>query len=125
MVMTSPDFAHEQARDAEGPRSHVAAVRSQVRRDLRAIGLALLVYTGPFLVFGTGLLVVAAWQRNPVLAWWAVLVGGLGVFEGFFGITNRLPFSLWRSWERPAIFVALGILTVLAGLAAWLRENRG
>jgi hypothetical protein len=210
MDLTSPDFAHGQAGDAAGLRSHVAAVRSRVRRDLRAtsfpllllgaatvagelpqvgserwnvgglvglvgllggdwftgalltaafavlwwvyrrrarrggvgrpagfgaatalglilitIGLVLLVYMGPFIVFGAGLLMVAAWQRNAMLAWWAVLVGGLGVFEGFFGITNRLPVSVWRDWEHPAIYLALGVLTVMAGLAARLRENRG
>ena len=202
--MTNPGFAHGQPDDAEGLQAHVAAVRSQVRRDLRAtslpllllgtatvvgeipqvvnqggnagvlgggdsftgllltaafavlwwtyrrralrdgvgrpagfgaatvlglillsVGLVLLVYAGPFILFGAGLLMVASWQRNALLAWWAVLAGGLGVFEGFFGITNRMPFSLWRAWEHPAIYLALGILTVLAGLAARLRENRG
>jgi hypothetical protein len=206
MVMTNPGFAHGQPDDAEGPQAHVAAIRSQVRRDLRAtslpllllgtatvagelpqvasqgwnigvlgggdwftgllltaafavlwwmyrrrafrdgvgrpagfgaatvlgliltlsiVGLLLLVYMGPFIIFGLGLLMVASWQRNALLAWWAVLAGGLGVFEGFFGITNRLPASVWRTWEHPAIYLALGILTVLAGLAARLRENRG
>jgi len=202
--MTNPGFAHGQPDDAEGLQAHVAAVRSQVRRDLRAtslpllllgaamvigelpqvvsqggnagtpgggdwftgllltatfavlwwiyrrravrdgvgrptgfgaatmlglillsIGLVLLVYTGPFIIFGVGLLIVASWQRNALLAWWAVLAGGLGVFEGFFGITNRLPGSVWRVWEHPAIYLALGIVTVLAGLAARLRENQG
>jgi hypothetical protein len=205
--MTNPDFAYDQADDAEGLRSHVAAVRSHVRRDLRAtsfpllllgtaivagelpqvanagatdgffwvigggdwftgllltaafavlwwtyrrrmrrggvgrpagfgaatalglilitIGLVLLELLGPFILFTAGLLMVASWQRNAMLAWWAVLAGGLGVFEGFFGITNRLPFSVWRPWEHPAIYLALGVLTVLAGLAARLRENRG
>lgn len=202
--MTNPGFAHGQPDDAEGLQAHVAAVRSQVRRDLRAtslpllllgtatvvgeipqvvnqggnagvlgggdsftgllltaafavlwwtyrrralrdgvgrpagfgaatvlglillsVGLVLLVYAGSFILFGAGLLMVASWQRNALLAWWAVLAGGLGVFEGFFGITNRMPFSLWRAWEHPAIYLALGILTVLAGLAARLRENRG
>ena len=202
--MTNPSFAHGQPDDAEGLQAHVAAIRSQVRRDLRAtslplvllgtatvvgelpqvvsqgwndgapgggdwftgllltaafavlwwvyrrrglrdgvgrpagfgaaavlglvllsIGLVLLTYTGPFIIFGAGLLMVASWQRNGLLAWWAVLAGGLGVFEGFFGITNRLPLSVWRTWEHPAIYLALGILTVLAGLATRLRENRG
>jgi hypothetical protein len=204
MAMTNPGFVHGQPDDAEGLPAYVAAVRSQVRRDLRAaslpllllgaatvvgelpqvvsqgpgigllgggdwftgllltaafavlwwiyrrralldgvgrpagfgaatvlglillsIGLVLLVYTGPFIIFGAGLLMVASWQRNALLAWWAVLAGGLGVFEGFFGITNRLPFSVWRAWEHPAIYLALGIATVLAGLAARLREDRG
>jgi hypothetical protein len=202
--MTSPGFAHGQPDDAEGLQAHVAAIRSQVRRDLRAtslpllllgtatvvaelpqvvsqdwdtsvlgggdwftgalltaafavlwwiyrrraqrdgvgrpagfgaatvlgvillsIGLILLFFMGPFILFGAGLLMVASWQRNALLAWWAVLAGGLGVFEGFFGITNRLPASVWRTWEHPAIYLALGILTVLAGLAARVRENQG
>jgi hypothetical protein len=92
---------------------------------LLSIGLVLLVYMGPFILFGLGLLMVASWQRNALLACWAVLAGGLGVFEGFFGITNRLPASVWRTWEHPAIYLALGILTVLAGLAARRLENRG
>jgi hypothetical protein len=207
MVMANPAFSDDPAHDAEGVRSHVAAIRSQVRRDLRAtslpllllgtaivvgaipqvagqgwdasgalgalggdwftallltaafavlwwtyrrrafrggvgrpagfgaatalglvlitVGLVLLVYAGPFILFGFGLLLIATWQRNAVLAWWAVLAGGLGVFEGFFGITNRLPFSLWRDWEHPAIYLALGVLTVLAGLAARRWENQG
>jgi hypothetical protein len=90
-----------------------------------SIGAILLAITGPFILFGIGLLLVAAWQRNALLAFWAVLIAGLGVFEGFFGITNRLPGSLWRIWEHPAIFVALGVLTLLAGIAARLRENKG
>ena len=202
--MTNPAFAHERPADAEGLQAHVAAVRSQVRRDLRAtsfplfllggamvagelpavvspqwdagvigdgdwltgllltaafavswwmcrrrafrlgvgrpagfgaatvlgliltltIGLVALVLAGPFILFGLGLLMVASWQRNARLAWWAVLAGGLGVFEGFFGITNRLPGAAWRPWEHPAIYVALGVLTVLAGFAARRRENR-
>lgn len=92
---------------------------------LLSIGWGLLVFMGPFILFGLGLLLVASWQRNAVLAWWAVLAGSLGVLEGFFGITNRLPASAWRDWEHPAIFLALGVLTVLAGLAARLRENLG
>jgi hypothetical protein len=87
-------------------------------------GLLLLAYMGPFILFGVGLLIVAARQRNALLAGWALLAGGLGVFEGFFGITNRLPLSVWRMWEHPAIFLALGILTVLVGVAARRWENR-
>lgn len=91
---------------------------------LVTVGFALLVYAGPFVLFGAGLLLAAARQRNMLLAWWAVLAGGLGVFEGFFGITNRLPGSVWRTWEHPAIYLALGVLTVLAGLVARLLGNR-
>lgn len=204
--MTNRALSHGQPDDAEGLREHVASVRFQVRRDLRAtsfpllltgtatvagdlpqvvtqggntdgpagvlggdwftgliltaafavlwwiyrrralrdgvgrpagfgaatvlglfllsIGLVLLMFMGPFILFGLGLLMVASWQHNALLAWWAVLAGGLGVFEGFFGITNRLPTSVWGAWEHSAIYLALGILTVLAGLAARRRENR-
>jgi hypothetical protein len=80
--------------------------------------------TGPFLIFGIGLLVTARWQRSAFLAVWAVVIGGIGVLEGFFGITNRLPLSLWAAWEHPVLYLILALLTVLAGMAAWRRENR-
>jgi hypothetical protein len=91
---------------------------------LTIVGFVALVYTGPFLIFGVGLLVAASWQRNAFLAAWAVVIGGIGVFEGFFGITNRLPVSLWAAWEHPAIYLILALMTVLAGIVAWLQENR-
>lgn len=96
---------------------------------LTIVGLVALTYTGPFLIFGVGLLVAAVWQRNAFLAGWAIVIGGIGVFEGFFGITNRLPQSFWASDPsaasrlHPAIYLTLAVLTVLAGLVAWLREN--
>jgi hypothetical protein len=31
---------------------------------------------------------------------------------------------LWAAWEHPVIYLILAWLTVLAGTAAWLRENR-
>lgn len=89
-----------------------------------SVGLIVMIFAGPFVVFGVGLLVAGIWQRNRFLAGWAVLIGGTGVFEGFFGITNRLPGSVWREWEHPAIYLVLAILTVLAGLIARSRENR-
>jgi hypothetical protein len=87
-------------------------------------GFATMVVTGPFLIFGVCLLVTASWQRSAFLAVWAIVIGGTGVLEGFFGITNRLPPSLWAAWAHPAIFLSLALLTVLAGIVAWLRENR-
>jgi hypothetical protein len=115
---------HRARRDGVGrPRGFGAA--TVLGLVLVSIGLILLFLMGPFILFALGLLMIAAWQRNPRLALWAVLAGGLGVLEGFYGITNRLPFSLWRPWEHPAIYLALGIATVAAGLAARLRENRG
>ena len=88
------------------------------------VGFLTILVTGPFLIFSLALLVTARWQRSAFLAVWAIVIGGIGVFEGFFGITNRLPVSLWAAWEHPAIFLILALMTVLAGIAAWLRENR-
>jgi hypothetical protein len=88
------------------------------------VSLPTMLLTGPFLVFGMGLLVTARWQRSAALAVWAVAIGGIGVLEGFFGITNRLPPSLWAAWEHPVIYLILAVLTVLAGITAWVRENR-
>ena len=52
---------------------------------------------------------------------------GVGRRGNVFGVTNRLPLSLWAAWEHPAVFLILALMTVLAGIAAWLpslRENR-
>jgi hypothetical protein len=89
-----------------------------------SIGVIAMAFAGPFVIFGLGLLVAGVWQRSRFLAAWAVLVGGIGVFEGFYGITNRLPTAVWRDWEHPAIYLALALLTLLAGLVARRRENR-
>jgi hypothetical protein len=117
---------------------HVSAARSGAGRGtgsevalmagfllpLVIVGFVTMTVTGPFLSFGVGLLVIARLQRSPFLALWAILVGGLGVLEGFFGITNRLPLSLWAGWEHGVILLILALLTVLAGIATWLQENR-
>jgi len=39
--MTNPAFAHDESADAEGIQAHVAAIRSRVRRDLRATSFPL------------------------------------------------------------------------------------
>jgi hypothetical protein len=83
-----------------------------------------LVYAGPFVVLGSGLLVAGVKLGNRFLTIWAIVIGAIGVFEGFFGITNRLPTSLWAGWEHPAIYLALGVLTLAAGIVMHRRENR-
>ncbi len=88
------------------------------------VSFVTMMLTGPYLIFGIGLLVTARWLRSAFLAVWAVVIGGIGVLEGFFGITNRIPLSLWAAWEHPGIYLILALLTVIAGIAAWLRENR-
>jgi len=82
------------------------------------------VIAGPFIVFGLGLAAAGIKVRNRLLATWGLAVGGVGVFEGFFGITNRLPVSVWAGWEHPAIYLMLGILTVFAGIVARMGETR-
>jgi hypothetical protein len=77
---------------------------------------------GPFALLGTGLLIAGVRLRNRFLTIWAAAIGAVGVFEGFFGITNRLPMSVWADWEHPAIFLALGVLTVAAGIVMRARE---
>jgi hypothetical protein len=82
-----------------------------------------LIFAGPFVIFGLGLIVAGLRLGNRFLAGWALVIGGLGVFEGFFGITNRLPYSLWSPWEHSAIYLALGVLTLLAGILVRVRED--
>jgi hypothetical protein len=79
---------------------------------------------GPFVVFAPGLLIAGVKLRNRFLTGWAAVIGAIGVFEGFFGITNRLPMSVWADWEHPAIYLTLGILTLVAGIVMRVRENR-
>jgi hypothetical protein len=82
-----------------------------------------LFYAGPFISFGAGLIVVGLLLRNRLLTWWALGVGSVGVFEGFFGITNRLPGTMWAEWEHPAIYLLLGATTFLAGIIIRVREG--
>jgi hypothetical protein len=84
----------------------------------------ILIYAGPFVIFGLGLIAAGLRLGNRFLAGWATVIGAPGVFEGFFGITNRLPYSLWAEWEHAAIYLAPGVLTLLAGLVVRVRENR-
>lgn len=83
-----------------------------------------LVYAGPFSVFALGLIAAGIKLHNRALISWGTVVGGIGVFEGFFGITSRLSPSLWAEWEHPVIYLLLGIVTLLAGITVRRRENR-
>jgi hypothetical protein len=114
-------------------RADMAGLRRPAGYGIAAIiGLAVvftplvlvLAYAGPFVVLGTGLLVAGVKLHNHFLTIWAAVIGAIGVFEGFFGITNRLPTSVWADWEHPAIYLALGILTLAAGIVMHWRENR-
>jgi hypothetical protein len=75
-----------------------------------------LIYAGPFVIFGLGLIAAGLRLGNRFLAGWALVTGAAGVFEGLFGITNSLPYSLWSPWEHSAIYLTLGGLTMLAGV---------
>jgi hypothetical protein len=83
--------------------------------------LVVVVYAGPFMSFGLGLAVAGVKLRNRTLTYWALGVGAVGVFEGFFGITNRLPLGIWAAWEHPAIYLLLGAITLLAGIIISIR----
>ncbi len=85
--------------------------------------VVVLVYAGPFAVLGPGLLTAGVSLRNRFLIVWAAVVGAIGVFEGFFGITNRLPTSVWADWDHAAIYFALGVFTVIAGTVMHVRET--
>ena len=86
--------------------------------------VAVLVIGGPFALLGPVLLFAGIGLRNYFLVGWAAVLGTLGIFEGYFGITNRLPASLWVSWGHAAIYLGLGVMTVGAGIVARTRENR-
>lgn len=83
--------------------------------------VVLVVYAGPFLAFGVGLAVAGLKLRNRTLTYWALSVGAFGVFEGFFGITNRLGPGIWTAWEHPAIYLLLGAVTLIAGISIRIR----
>lgn len=71
---------------------------------------------GPFRLFALGLLAAGLSMGNRFLTAWAVVVGGLGMLESFYGITNRLPLAIWATWEHSAIYLALSALTLAAGV---------
>ncbi|MGO8959990.1 MAG: hypothetical protein ACLQFR_21860 [Streptosporangiaceae bacterium] len=58
-------------------------------------------YGGPFIVFGLGLAAAGTKLPNHLLTRWGLAISGIGVFEGFFGITNRPPDSVWADWDHP------------------------
>jgi len=78
----------------------------------------------PFVVFGFGMLVAGGNCDNRMLISWGTAVGGIGSFAGFLGITDGLRPSLLEGWERPAIYLFLGMLTLHAGIIVRRRENR-
>lgn len=104
---------------------------------LLAFVLVPLVWIAPLPVVATGLLVVAALQRNGYLAAWAIFLGLLGGLERFYVLSNRLyDLAGWFGWFReprdygllddlgqPIVFAALGGLLLAAGLVALRRER--
>lgn len=93
-----------------------------VAAAILVVGRIAVIYAGPFLIFAVGLLVAGWTQRNRFLVIWALVAGGIGVLEGFYGITNRLRTPLWQPWLHPAIYLAIALATVLAGILTWRRE---
>jgi len=89
---------------------------------------------GPLPVVAFGVLLVAAWQRNPVLAAWAVAFGTLTTLEHFLILSNRLmdltsALGLFHaksgySPQAPALAYALiGLLLLAGGLLARRTER--
>jgi hypothetical protein len=89
---------------------------------------------GPLPVVAFGVLLVAAWQRNLVLAAWAVAFGTLTTLEHFLVLSNRLmdltsALGLFRAEsgyfpKAPALAYALiGLLLLAGGLLAWHTER--
>ncbi|MHB1595362.1 MAG: hypothetical protein ACYCO9_16245 [Streptosporangiaceae bacterium] len=72
---------------------------------------ALLVY-GPFVLFGVGLFFGGYKLDDPVLILWAAAIGIAG-----FVVTVH-------PWNQPVIDLVLGLLTVIAGVIAYLWESR-
>jgi hypothetical protein len=72
------------------------------------------IFAGPFLLVGGGLLAAGVLERQRALA---------AAGEGFYWITNRLPASVWQPWAHDAVYVGIAALTVVAGLAVRLRER--
>lgn len=102
------------ARGAERPTGYGAAAIICLIMSIPPLIVAVF-YAGPFLPYSVGLLAAGLLRRNSFLTAWAAATGVVGVLEGFFGITNRLPLPVWAWWEHPAIYLALGVATVLAG----------
>lgn len=106
------------------PRGFGLAAIIGLAGGLPPFSVVLLIYAGPFIVFALGLVTVGVKLDNVTLTGWGIVVGGIGVFEGFFGITNRLSPSLWAGWEHPVIYLLLGIVTLLGAIVVSWRENR-
>jgi hypothetical protein len=119
---------------ADGAQPPFPAARAPVYLDAHETSLPLIVLGAVIAVGaamqlasgGAAIGMIGDWPtalRNHLLTCWALGVGGIGVFEGFFGITNRLPMGIWAAWDHPAIYLLLGALTFLAGTIIRARER--
>ncbi len=75
----------------------------------------LLYIVGPFVLLGVGLCFGGYKLDDPVLILWAVAVGVAGFWAGTFGLGH---------WSAAASYLMLSLLTVLAGVIAYLWESR-
>ncbi len=75
------------------------------------ISIAPVFLGGPLLVLGAAGFVVGLFQRNAVLAVWAVLAGAIGVYDtaGFYPPLSEI-------WLHSALSLIVGLLTVALGL---------
>ncbi|MFI7589135.1 hypothetical protein ACIB24_18890 [Spongisporangium articulatum] len=78
---------------------------------------------GPFLAAAPGLLLIGLAEKVRALTVWSLTVGLLGVLEGPYWLTNRLPEADYVWWYHHAIMLTLALLTVALGVVARLREG--
>jgi hypothetical protein len=115
-------YRRQQVRDGVGPGrgSYTVAGVSL----LLALVLLPLLWFFPLATVAAGLLAMAVLQRNPSLAFWAVVFGVVGTLEQYFVISNRLGGLVGPDLGQPIVYGALGGLLLVAGLVARHREDR-
>jgi len=112
-------------------RSYAIAAVATVAVFLLTVSIFLLF--GFYVAAGIGLLAIAVRQRNLYLGVWAGIYGVVGALEGLSLISNRLytaadAFGLFRarqgyfSWSHSAVYGALGLMLIGAGLYARRQE---
>jgi hypothetical protein len=115
-------YRRQQARSGvgQGRGSYVAA-------GVAVLAVLLVVpvlWHGPLAAVAAGLLAMAALQRNAYLAAFAAVFGVLGALEDFLVLSNRLADAgLGGELGQPVVYGALGLLLLVGGLVARLRED--
>jgi hypothetical protein len=116
-------YRRQQVRDGVGPgRGSYTVAGVSV---LLALVLLPLLWFFPLATIAAGLVAMAVLQRNPYLAFWAVVFGVVGTLEQYFVLSNQLGGLVTPDLGQPIVYGALGVLLLVAGLVARHREDRG